>query len=394
LDSLPDMLHRGDGDIIAHGLTVTQERQKTLAFTHPHITTYQVLVQRKPDNWRDMKLHEINEQLVRNPLELAGKTVHVRRNSSYYQRLLNLEEEIGADIDIVAVSGDHETEELIRMVADGEIDYTVSDHNIASINKTYYTNIDIRTQLSFPQKIAWAVRKSSPLLLDTVNAWIDSMKETTDYYVIYNKYFENRKAFRRRQKSEFFSRTGNRISQYDSLIQTYADSIGWDWRLLAAMVYQESQFDPEAESWAGARGLMQMMPSTAAEFGVTDPLDPTSSIKAGSRYIRYLKELYEDVPDTVQRQMFVMASYNVGENHVADARRLAEKYGDDPSIWEDNVDKYILLKSDPDYFNDEVVRYGYCRGEEPYNYVREILARYRHYTRFISADQVSSDDDS
>ncbi len=387
LDSMEAMLHRGDGDIIAHGLTITQERKERLAFTQAHSTTYQVLVQRKPEYWRDMKLHDIDDQLIRSPLELAGKTVHVRRNSSYYDRLQNIEEEIGADIEIVAVSGEHETEELIRSVAEGEYEYTVSDYHIASINRTYYTNIDIQTKLSFPQNIAWAVRKSSPLLLNTVNAWIDEMKDGADYYVIYNKYFENRKAFRSRVRSEFFSRTGNRISPYDELIKQYADSIRWDWRFLAAMIYQESQFDPLAQSWASARGLMQMMPSTAAKFGVTDLDDPEKSLQAGTAYIQYLQHIYADIDDTLPRQMFVLASYNAGENHIADARRLAEKYGADPDVWEDNVEEYILLKADPDYFNDEVVKYGYCRGDEPYDYVRDIMDRYEHYARFIEAGE-------
>ncbi len=384
LDSLMIMLNNGKGDIIAHGLTITNERKEKVAFTKPHTITHQVLVQRKPDNWRQMKLHEIEHVLIRNPHELMGKTVHVRENSSYYRRLQNLSEESGGEINIELVSGDLETEDIIKMVAEGEIEYTVADENIAMINATYYANLDVKTDISLPQRIAWAVRKTSPKLLDAVNLWIENMKESSDYYVIYNKYFKNRRAFRRRLQSELFSRTGGKISKYDKLIKEAAAELGWDWRLLASMIYQESRFDPNTGSWAGAKGLMQMMPATAKSFGVANPYNPEQSIKGGTAYLKYLQDFWEEIPDSLERMKFVMASYNVGENHIADARRLADKYGANPDVWEGNVAEYILLKSKPKYYNDEVVEYGYCRGEEPYSYVKEVFERYRHYTKLVS----------
>jgi membrane-bound lytic murein transglycosylase F len=384
LDSLIAMLHEADGDIVAHNLTVTKERKQQVAFTDPHTTTFQVLVQRKPENWRQLKRHEIEDSLIRNPLDLIGKKVHVRKNSSYYERLVNLSEEMGGDIDIVAAPGDKTTEELIHMVAEGEIDYTVADQNLASINQTYDRILDVKTRLSMPQQVAWAVRKSSPKLLKAVNEWIEEMKETADYNVIYNKYFENRKAFRRRLHSQFFSRTGDKISSFDAIIRTQAERLDWDWRLLASMIYQESQFQPNKTSWAGAVGLMQMMPATAEHFGATELTDPEENIKAGVAYLSYLQKRWRDVPDSLERLKFVLGSYNAGENHVSDARRLAEKYGADPNLWDGNVAKYLLLKSKPIYYNDEVVHYGYCRGEEPVQYVREVLERYEHYRNVIA----------
>jgi membrane-bound lytic murein transglycosylase F len=384
LDSLNAMLLQGKGDLVAHGMTITKKRKERVAFTEPYWTTTQVLVQRKPDNWRQMTLDNIEKSLIRNPLDLIGKKVYVRKKSSYYDRLQNLSEEMGGDIDIQLVSGDLTTEELIKMVARGEIDYTVADQDLAYINKTYDSDLDVKTVLSSPQRIAWTVRKSSPELLDAVNEWITDLKKNTDYYVIYNKYFRNRKAFRRRIHSEFFSKTGNALSPYDSLIQVHADDLGWDWRFLASMIYQESQFRPNAKSWAGAEGLMQILPTTAEHYGVTNLNDPDSSLDAGTAYLEYLQEYWEMIPDSLQRMKFVLASYNVGENHVADARRLAEKYGGDADRWDDGVDEYILKESDPEYYNDPVVIYGYCRGEEPYEYVREIFERYEHYKNIIS----------
>mgnify|MGYP006288630769 FL=1 len=236
LDKEIRMLKTGKGDIIAHGLTITQDRKQRITFTEPHTTTHQVLVQKKPDNWRQMKLHEIRQQIVSDPVDLIGKKVYVRKNSSYYKRLQNLEEEMGGDIDIVEMPGDLTTEDLIRKVANGEIPYTVADYNIAAINKTYNPDLDISVSLSFSQRLAWAVRESSPELLKAVNEWIAKMKKQTEYYVIYNKYFKNSKSYRRRVKSDFFSMESGRISRYDDLIRQYADSVDLDWRLLSSLI--------------------------------------------------------------------------------------------------------------------------------------------------------------
>lgn len=381
-DELVELLLQGKGDVIAYNLTITNERKKRVAFTDAHTITRQVLIQRKPKNWRELKRHELDAVLIRNPIELDGKTVYVRRGSSYFERLVHLEDEIGGRINIVTVPGDIATEELIRRVADGEIAYTVADENVAAINKTYYTDIDIGTRISLPQRIGWAVRKSSPELLKAINGWLADMKQSAEYNVIYNKYFKNRQGFRRRMRSEFTSYAGGQLSPWDAMIKAHAAQLDWDWRLLAAMIYQESEFDSTAQSWAGAAGLMQMMPAIAAKFGVEDPVDPEQSLAAGTAYIRYLQELYPEITDPEERQKFVLASYNAGENHIADARRLTAKYGGDPNRWDD-VAKYLLLKSDPHFYTDEVVRYGYCRGEEPLNYVSEILRRYAHYKQLI-----------
>lgn len=382
MDNMFAMLNAGEGDLIAHGMTITQERKEKVNFTLNHTITHQALVQRKPDNWRQMKLHNIDKQLINDAIELDGKTVHVRENSSYYQRLLNLEEEIGGDIDIQTVPGERTTEDLIRMVADKEIKYTIADYNIASINKTYHPILDIDVAVSFSQKIAWAVRKNSPELLKEINSWIASMKQQTAYYVIYNKYFKNKKAYKRRVRSDLYSMESGKISQYDPVVKKYADSINWDWRLLSSMIYQESGFDPSAKSWVGAKGLMQMMPRTARELGYSSVSNPETSIKAGAEYLSKLEQSWQEIPDERERQKFVMASYNVGPNHVADARRLTEKYGGNPDKWHGQVDEYLLKLSSKKYYNDEVVNYGYCRGSEPYKYVSEIFERFEHYKKF------------
>lgn len=382
-----DMLDRGEGDLIAYGLTVTSGRRERLAFSEPFNMTQQVLVQRKPENWRQMMLHNIENELIRNPIELSGKTVYVRRGSAYFDRLINLSEEIGADIDIVEADEGVTTEELIRYVADGEIDYTVADENIAKIKSAYHQDLDVETAVSMPQQTAWAMRHTSPELLDSLNKWLEEARTQSDYYVIYNKYYENRRAFRARYASDFFPVTGGTISPYDEDLKLYADELGWDWRLLAALIYQESQFDPSARSWAGAVGLMQLMPRTAAEFGADNPLDPQENIAAGVRFLQWLQNYWkEQIEDENERRKFVIASYNVGHGHVQDARRLAEAFGDDPGVWHGQVAEHMLNKSNPEYFNREEVRYGYASGLEPVNYVTAILDLFEHYQHLVDLE--------
>ncbi len=385
MDSLFAMLNRGEGDIIAYGMTITEPRQEIVNFTHHHFESQQVLVQRKPRKWRKMKLHEIDRELITNPLDLIGEKVHVRKNSSYYERLVNLQQEIGGEIIIEPISGDITTDEIIKMVVDGEIDYTVADNNIAAVNKTYFPILNIDTRVSFPQRIAWAVRKNSPKLLRAVNKWIDGMKKETDYYVIYNKYFKNKKLYRKRIRSEFHSETGNRISKYDVLVKKYAGNIGWDWRFLSSLIYQESKFDPGAKSWAGGKGLMQLMPATAKELGVKKRTDPEENLQGGVKYLEQIWGRWDDIPDSIQRVKFTLASYNCGYQHVRDAQRLAEKKGADPLTWDGEVEDYLLKLTYPRFYNDKVVKYGYVRGIEPYQYVREIFERFEHYKRFIEA---------
>ncbi|MFW5761748.1 MAG: transporter substrate-binding domain-containing protein, partial [Cyclobacteriaceae bacterium] len=161
LDSMFFQLNNGEVDIIAHGLTITNERKKWVDFTEPHITTRQVLVQRMPKNWRQMSRMQMEDSLVRNLSQLIGKNVYVRNNTSYHKRLVNLSDEIGGSIKIQEVPGYLTTEELIKKVAYGEYDYTVADQNVANINKTYYPQLDINTPVSFPQQLAWAVRKGA-----------------------------------------------------------------------------------------------------------------------------------------------------------------------------------------------------------------------------------------
>jgi membrane-bound lytic murein transglycosylase F len=374
-------LMMGDCDLIAINLTVTQERKEKFSFTVPHSQTHQVLVQRKPDGWEKMSPNQIERNLIRKPLELGGKKVYVQQHSSYTERLRNLSEEIGDSIEVIDVP--EEAEMLIMMVSNSEIDYTVCDENVALVNQTYFPNLDVQTAVSFSQNLAWAVNSEAEELLNEINTWLTDYRETARYYVIYNKYFKNPRSAKMMQ-SELFTLSSGKISKYDEYLKEYAALIDWDWRLLASLIYQESRFNPNARSWAGAFGLMQLMPGTANRFGVSRSSSASQQIKAGTDFIRWLDNRFiDDISDPEERVKFILASYNVGPGHIFDAMTLARKNGKDPNKWEDNVDEYLLKKSNPVYYRDPDVKYGYARGIETYNYVREVLERYEHYKNVI-----------
>lgn len=386
MDSMFHQLNSGEVDLIAHGLTITRDRKNEVSFSDYLYTVKQVLVQRKPENWRYMTWNAIQSQMISDPIELIGDTVAVRQNSSYFERLNNLMAEIGGEIIIDTLPGHLSTDEIIKMVVDGEIKYTIADDNLAGINASYYPALDVEVPISFSQRVAWAVRPDCDSLIGAINDWISGMKKKTEYYVIYNKYFKNTRNFRRRVKSDLYSLTGERISPYDELFKKYARSINWDWRLLASLVYQESRFEPQVQSWADAKGLMQIMPATAEELGIDDPNDPEQSLRGGTKYLDQLSRNFTDIPDSLERLKLTMAAFNCGLGHVLDARRLAEKRGLDPDIWEENVAEMILSLSYPKNYRDPVVYYGYVSGIEPYTYVNQIWERYGHYKKFISED--------
>jgi membrane-bound lytic murein transglycosylase F len=382
LQSAFSSLEMGDIDLIGMNLAITQDRQERFNFTLPHSQSKQVLIQRKASKNDSLPI-------IRNQLELGNKLIYVQQASAYVERLENLSKEIGRSIDIEKLDR-IEVEELIGQVSKGEIDYTIADQNVAIVNKNYYPNIDIATEISFPQDMAWALRKGSDELTEAVNVWLQGFKKTARYNMLYRKYFLSSRIVRR-HKSEYFTLKSGKISKYDELIKKNSKIIDWDWRLLSALISQESHFDPKAKSWVGAFGLMQLMPETAFRYDVDEDSNAEENVRAGVKHLKYLsRRLDKILIDKTDKLNFLLASYNVGLGHILDARRLAKKNGQNPDLWKGSVDYYLLNKSKPEFYKDPVVKYGYCRGKEPYNYVRKILSIYDHYQNTVLLDEISS----
>jgi len=380
-----DKLNRGEVDLLAYPLTITLDRTRMVQFINPLFESRQVLVQRKPEGWRNLTADEISRQLIRKPADLINKEVYVMRNSSFAQRLRHLSEEVGGEIIVREDSANATSESLIRAVAEGLIDYTVTDDYLAQVNATLYPHLDVETPLSLPQQIAWAVRHTSPQLLAHINKWLEQIKKEPTFMVIYNRYFKSPRSLQLKIQSDYSSLGGNKISPYDETIKAEAARLGWDWRLLAALIYQESGFNPQAESWAGAIGLMQLMPETAQHFGAANPLDPVQNIRAGVRFLKHLDNYWarQSVAEE-DRIKFVLASYNAGLSHIIDAQQLTIKYGGNPVVWAE-VEFYLLKKSDPKYYQDPVVMAGYCLCQEPVQFIKKVLEVFEAYKLHINA---------
>ena len=385
LDDIITKLNKGEGDLIACNYTVTKDRRNQIDFSIPIMHTSQVLVQRKPEDWRSTRKNIWEKELIRDPAHLSRKTIHVWRNSSYYDRLVNLQNELGDTIFLLPLSGEVIPEDAIEMVSKGFIDYTVVDENVAMINQRYYPNIDTELELSVKQRIAFGVRKQSPLLRKRLDAWLEDFMKTSTFNYIKHKYL-NTSTYSSRSKSEYSSIKGSKISPFDQIIKDVSGKYNWDWRIIAALIYQESKFQLNQESWAGAYGLMQFMPTVGPTYGVYPDSPPAVQIDGGIRKIVRNYKDWKSIPDTIQRIKFAFATYNAGIGHVLDAQRLAKKYGKDPLVWDDNVEVYINKLSEPKYYYDPVVYYGYMRGSETYNYVRSIFIRYTEYKTAFPLD--------
>lgn len=225
----------------------------------------------------------------------------------------------------------------------------------------------------------WQIRPNSPELSAALQAWWKpELREST-------RAAERQKRNRhirihRVSRPPMLSREKGIISSYDALFQRHAPLAGMDWRMMAAQCYQESAFDPRAVSWAGAQGLMQIMPGTASQLGLssTAVFEPSQNIAAAARYIAMLQTTFSDIHERRERLCFVLAAYNGGVAHVRDAMALTVKYGGNAHHWND-VQRYIILLSNPQYYRDPVVKAGYLRGNETAGYVQQIMARWSQY---------------
>lgn len=369
---LISMLRRGEGDLIAYNLPITKEWKDSVQYCGEEVITHQVIVQRKGSG-RKQPLDDVTQ--------LIGKEIYAKPGK-HLKRLQHLNDELGGGLLLHPVANDSvSAEELIAQVAQGKIDYTVADNDVARLNATYYPNLDIALSISFDQRASWAVRKESPQLAEAANQWHRENMTSPAYTASMKRYFEISKAM---PHSPILSLREGKISHYDHLFKRYAPEIDWDWRLLASLAYTESNFDTTAVSWAGARGLMQLMPRTARAMGVPEGKEQNAeeSVKAAVRYIKLMAKSFGSIPEP-ERTHFVLAAYNSGQGHILDAMALAEKYGKDKRRWYDHVEKFILLKSNEEYFSDPVCRFGYFRGIETYNFVREIMNRYTMYKEKI-----------
>lgn len=375
LGALMAMLDSGLIDVAAYEIPVTAEYRDRVIPTGPENITTQVLVQPVGDK----------SQRITDVTQLAGKEVYVEKGSKYQHRLVNLNDEIGGGIVIHTVDRDTMiSEDMIDMVSNGTIPLAIVDSDVARLNANYYkASIDASLQVSFPQRASWGVSVKKPWLADSINAWMASAEPRKRHAALLKRYFELSKS----SPAPVIDLSKGHISPYDHLFRRYAEGLDWDWRILAAQGFAESRFDTAAVSWAGARGIMQIMPGTARANGLSQDeiTDPERNIATAVKIMQTLdKNFSRSVPDPSERQKFVLAAYHSGMAHVLDAIALARKYGRNPQIWDGNVAETIIMKSNPEYYNDPVCKYGYFRGRETATYVERIMDFYHTSRRSIS----------
>ncbi len=370
-EMVPALL-KGEGDVIAAEVTVTDERRNQVLFAEPWARTREVVV------WKD------GSPPIGAPEDLSGKEVHVRRSSTYFGTLTALNGKLAAagkaKVEIRIVPEDQETDTILEGVSRGSIVYTVADDLLANIHTAYWDNLVVGPPISAERDVAWAVRPGDTRLRNVVDQVFRELRRKPDFNVLRKKYFEADRSLRKERNDRFYASETGTLSPYDPLVRKYAEQHGFDWRLVAAQIYQESHFDPKRKSWVGALGLFQIMPATARGLGIKDPTDPEQSIRGGLKYMEQLSAHYKDVHDPIERYRFALAAYNTGFGHVDDARNLAQRDRKDVTHWRD-VAPYLLKLSDRRVARR--TRYGFCRGIEPVDYVRHIDERYTGYAQLV-----------
>ena len=361
VDKWKDMvaaLNNGSAAFIAASQPIIPKWQTQVAFSDGYMEVAQQIIS-----------HRKNVS-IKNIQDLSGKTIDVRKGSAYQQRLIELKDQ-GIDL-VIRLHDDLPTEELIQKVADEEINFTIANSNIILINQRSFPGAVGTATINDRLQLGWAVNPQSNELRERINTFLKLIKKNGKFDEIYNKYYGDIQDFNYLDLKAFHRRVKARLSRYSPFIKAAAKKHGFDWRLIAAQIYQESHLNPWAKSRAGARGLMQIMPATSKSLGVTDLFDPVQNINAG---VQHLKNLYNhfDKIKGEDRLLISLAAYNIGQGHIHDARKLAKKRGLDPNKWED-LTKTLPLLSYRKYYKN--AKYGFCRGNEPIRYIKQIMIYY------------------
>lgn len=374
-----ELLNQGEGDVIAANYTITPERSEVANFTRLYNLVDQIIVYSADISDPPQSLHELADR---------GIPVHVQKNSAYHFRLMKLREE-GIHLNLQVVTEGLETETALMQVSNGTFQATVSDDNMFYATNRYLKGLQPGPVISESDSIAWAVRSNAADLENHMNRFLykhfritddrDAPRRSAFLNILRKKYFNSTQQIAGHQLTNWNEQSLGMISPYDELVKSVADSVGLDWLMLTAIIAQESGFDPASKSWAGAVGLMQVMPQFV-ETPYEELFDPVQNIYQGAQIIKEHLDHYSYMDEHNQRA-FALATYNVGMGHMADARRIAIDQNKNPNDWNDVSDSLVRLMQRR-YYRD--ARYGFARGIEPVRYVEEVSNRYRTYHAVIA----------
>lgn len=358
---------RGDVHLAAAGLTVTDERSKLVRFGPAYQQITQQLVYREGRN--PPRKHE----------DVIGARIEVMAGSSHVERLQALKQEFPA-LTWTENPG-LESEELLSMVSDKQIDYTIADSNEVALNQRFYPELRVAFDISEPQSLAWAFPKTTDsTLYEAAVDFFNTITANGKLQQLVERHYGHVADFDYVGTRKFMQHFEERLPRFTAMFMQAAARVGMDWRLLAAIGYQESHWDPHARSPTGVRGIMMLTKTTAAQLRLTNRLDPDQSIRGGARYIAYMiDKLPRRIPEP-DRTWLALAAYNIGYGHLEDARRITQLRGQDPDRWIDVKESLPLLRQKKWYSK---TRYGYARGNEAVVYVENIRSYYDLMVRML-----------
>lgn len=369
---LTTWLNEGKGDVIA-GLAVADECG--LGLLRPSIpyldTTAQILTRSDAPNLLDVTT-------------LAGKSVAVQPDSEYAAQLLAAAGAVSPPPVLTLVQSDDGIGEAVRMVAQGEATTALMTAPLAELADRLYPGT-LRAAWTLPGavRLVWAVRPEHSDLLRAINAYLERVNRSGLRKILFEKYFVVAEHLRNGTRKSELTLLSKRLSRYDRLIARHAEEAGFDWRLIAALIFEESRFDHERVSEAGAYGLMQITPMAARDTGVKNYIAPRDNIEAGVKYLKTLaRQFPHGRPD--DRLALVLASYFVGAGHVEDAQRLARALGYDPHCWAESMERVLPLLEDPAHHNRTL--YGFAQGSQAVRYVNAIRKRYMLYSQYVTRE--------
>jgi len=365
VDRILESIERGEGDLAAAGLTITRERRERYRFGPPYQpVTQQVVCRRGGPQPEDLR-------------ELSELHIEVIANSSYAELLHDLELEGYRTPDWTAVEG-VTTEELLRRVWERRLSCTVADSTIVDINRRYFPELVTPMRLSRPQQLGWVLPRDSDALGAALARWMKAFRDDGQLANLREKYYGHFEKFDYVDTRRMMRRVNERLPRYLDWFREASAEQGVSWTLLAAQGYQESHWNPRAESPTGVRGIMMLTRNTAEALGVENRLDPRQSIYGGARYLARMKDRFVDAVTEPDRTWLALASYNVGRAHMHDAQVLARRRGLSPHHWRD-IKQVLPLLAKPQYYRK--LKYGYARGWEPVRYVQRI----REYHHILAA---------
>lgn len=370
------LLNAGLGDVVCTGWSPAEDLARWVGWTRPTNFVRKALLVRNDDPRGP------------DPAAWNGSVLTLPHGDPFRDELLRLRQEAGARFRVAEGRPLAGPEELLALLDRGELEAVVVDDVVARAAMAYLENIRIAARLGDERPTVWLVRHNSPELRTALNLYLRDHLSVTEsgrrrrsqtYGIIYDRYFENPTTIRGFQEVAHRPDKSGRISRYDGLIRAQAEAAGLDWRLVAALIYQESRFYPYARSKAGARGLMQVLPAFAGPQA--DSLYvPAANLRAGLRLMKGTWNSYAYL-DSLERLRFTLAEFHAGNGHLTDARRLAMDLGRDPNRWEGSLAETLPLLEQQRWFSK--LRHGFYRGTRTVDYVEEILARYRAYMRLV-----------